>query len=74
MTYYLQISQWGGHFTAKYHRPEFWPAHFYGTVRDTDGKVVQEVLGMATRARVIDIARKWAGKNKLVVRRKTLRF
>jgi hypothetical protein len=67
MMYFLQISQWGGHDSSKYDHLKL-AKHYYGTVRDEQGKVVQEVLQCDTRQRVVEIARKWAGKNKLVVR------
>lgn len=73
MAYYLQVSQWGGHFLAKNRRFNL-PRHYYGTIRDVNGDRALEIFGQVSRRRVIEIAREWAGKNKLVVRRKTLRF
>lgn len=57
---YLRITQWKTR-----------PVHFYGTIRDETGAIVQEIFQCATRKGVINIAKKWAQGRKLVVRKKT---
>ena len=56
MTLVLSISQW-----------KTKPTHFYGTIRDGKGEVVQEILQCSTRERVIEIAKNWAAGKQLKI-------
>lgn len=43
------------------------PNHYYGTVRTESHEIVQEILQCATRERVIEIAKEWAGDREMKV-------